>query len=376
MKENIKMNNGFFLSLFDRFGLHYGFVSSGMIIHFDNDDACRYLSLDESIKSFKLDDIFNEIIGSENEIRMVLSGDKDEFCITGINRFEQIGKIFNLYFIHHPYEDYQAVAVIRDMTDEALFRQSYQQSSNEIDLLQHELIEKNRDLDMTNRELRESRDEMKILNYELEETVQLRTLQFKEKSELSKRLFLQTVNSLMYALEMRDPYTAGHQQRVSKLATAIARKAGLDDTIIEGIMVAGKLHDIGKIYVPSEFLTKPGKLPEEALMVIKTHPRIGFEILKDIEFPWPIASIVLQHHERIDGCGYPYGLEGDEIMLEAKILCVADVVEAMITNRPYRISPGVEEALDEIQKSRGIKYESCVVDACLSLFLEDGFDWE
>ncbi|PKL16827.1 MAG: hypothetical protein CVV49_14170 [Spirochaetae bacterium HGW-Spirochaetae-5] len=376
MKENIKMNNGFFLSLFNRFGLHYGFVNSGMVIHFDNDDACRYLSLDESIKNFKLDDIFNEIIGSESEIRMVLSGDKDEFCIAGINRFEQIGKIFNLYFIHHPYEDYQAVAVIRDMTDEALFRQSYQQSSNEIDLLQHELIEKNRDLDMTNRELRESRDEMKILNYELEETVQLRTLQFKEKSELSKRLFLQTVNSLMYALEMRDPYTAGHQQRVSKLATAIARKAHLDDTIIEGIMVAGKLHDIGKIYVPSEFLTKPGKLPEEALMVIKTHPRIGFEILKDIEFPWPIASIVLQHHERIDGCGYPYGLEGDEIMLEAKILCVADVVEAMITNRPYRISPGVEEALDEIQKYRGIKYESFVVDACLSLFLEDGFDWE
>ncbi len=376
MKENIKMNNGFFLSLFNRFGLLYGFVNSSMNIHFDNDDACRYLSLDDTIKNFKLDDIFNEIIGSENEISMVLSGDKEEFCIPGINRFDDIGKIFNLYFIHHPYEDYQAVAVIRDMTDEALFRQSYQQSSNEIDLLQHELIEKNRDLDMTNRELRESRDEMKILNYELEETVQLRTLQFKEKSELSKRLFLQTVNSLMYALEMRDPYTAGHQQRVSKLATAISKKADLDDSIIEGIMVAGKLHDIGKIYVPSEFLTKPGKLPEEALMVIKTHPRIGFEILKDIEFPWPIASIVLQHHERIDGCGYPYGLEGDEIMLEAKILSVADVVEAMITNRPYRISPGVEEALDEIQKNRGIKYESFVVDACLSLFLEDGFDWE
>jgi HD-GYP domain-containing protein (c-di-GMP phosphodiesterase class II) len=376
MKDNKKMDNGFFLSLFNRFGLHYGFVNSSMIIHFDNDDACKYLSLDNSVKNFKLEDVFNEIIGLENEIRMVLSGDKDELCITVINRLEETGKIFNLYFIHHPYEDYQAVAVIRDMTDEALSRQSYQQSANEIDLLQHELIDKNRDLDMTNRELRESRDEMKILNYELEETVELRTLQFKEKSELSQRLFLQTVNSLMYALEMRDPYTAGHQQRVSMLATAIAKKMDFDEFTVEGIMIAGKVHDLGKIYVPSEFLTKPGKLPEEAMMVIRTHPRIGFEILKDIEFPWPIASIVLQHHERIDGSGYPYGLEGDEISIEAKILCVADVVEAMITNRPYRISPGVEEALQEIQKYRGIKYECSIVDACISLFLEDDFDWE
>jgi len=266
--------------------------------------------------------------------------------------------------------------VIKDVTNETLFRQSLHQSSSEIALLQNKLIEKNRDLDETNKELIKSRDEMKVMNFELEETVQLRTMQFQEKSELSRRLFLQTVNSLMYALEMRDPYTAGHQQRVSKLACAIARKAGLADSAVEGIMVAAKLHDIGKIYVPSEFLTKPGKLPEEALMVIKTHPRIGFEILKDIEFPWPIASIVLQHHERNDGGGYPYGLEKDEIMLEAKILSVADVVEAMITNRPYRISPGVEKALEEITKFKGIKYESCVVDACLNLFQEDGFDWD
>lgn len=371
-----EMNNGFFLSLFNRFGLHYGFVNDNMKIFFDNDEVCTYLSLDKCVKHYNLDEILNEIIGSENEIKLVLSGEKEEFSITGVNRYDGIGKIFNLHFIHHRGKDYNAVAVVRDMTDETLFRQSLQQSTNEIALLQQELIDKNRDLDITNKELRESRDEMKILNYELEETVQLRTLQFKEKSELSKRLFLQTVNSLMYALEMRDPYTAGHQQRVSKLASAIARKINLDESIIEGIMVAGKLHDIGKIYVPSEFLTKPGKLPEEAMMVIKTHPRIGFEILKDIEFPWPIASVVLQHHERIDGGGYPYGLEGSEIMLEAKILCVADVVEAMITNRPYRISPGVKEALDEISKNKGIKYESSVVDACLSLFMDDGFDWE
>ena len=370
------MNNGFFLSLFNRFGLYYGFVDKDLKIHFENEDVYSFLSIDKGNGEFNLRDVFQEISGSEEDILKVISGKKREYSIIGINRYEESEKIFNLYFLHHAHNEYEAIAVIKDVTNETLFRQSLQQSTKEVAQLQNELIEKNRDLDETNKELIKSRDEMKILNFELEETVQLRTLQFKEKSELSKRLFLQTVNSLMYALEMRDPYTAGHQQRVSKLASAIAKKAGLSEAKIEGIMVAGKLHDIGKIYVPSEFLTKPGRLPEEALCVIKTHPRIGFEILKDIEFPWPIASIVLQHHERIDGGGYPYGLENDEILLEAKILSVADVVEAMITNRPYRISPGVDEALDEIRQFRGIKYEACVVDACLSLFLEDRFDWD
>jgi putative nucleotidyltransferase with HDIG domain len=371
----MEMDNGFFLSLFNRFGLYYGFVSRDMEIHFDNTEIYSYLSLDCSIQKFRLTDIFPEAEGFEEDIKKVILGLKREFTIIGINRHDEAEIIFNLYFLHHADHDYEAVAVIKDVTNETLFRQSLQQSTKEVALLQHELIDKNRDLDETNKELIKSRDEMKILNYELEETVLLRTLQFKEKSELSKRLFLQTVNSLMYALEMRDPYTAGHQQRVSKLASAIAKKAGLDDNTVEGIMVAGKLHDIGKIYVPSEFLTKPGRLPEEALCVIKTHPRIGFEILKDIEFPWPIAAIVLQHHERNDGGGYPYGLEKENIMLEAKILAVADVVEAMITNRPYRISPGEEQAFSEIREYKGIKYEPCIVDACLSLFYDDGFDW-
>ncbi len=369
------MNNEFFLSLFNRFGLYYGFVNRDMGIHFDNDDVYSYISLDKNKKIFNLKEIFPEVIEVEDEIKKVINGDKREFSILGINRDDDGEKIFNVYFINHPNEKYEAVAVIKDVTNEILFRQSLKQSTKEIEILQSELIQKNRDLDETNKELRISRDEMKILNYELEETVQLRTLQFREKSELSKRLFLQTVNSLMYALEMRDPYTAGHQQRVSKLACAIAKKAGLDDSTVEGIMVAGKLHDIGKIYVPSEFLNKPGRLPEEALLVIRTHPKIGFEILKEIEFPWPIAAIVLQHHERNDGGGYPYGLEKDNIMLEAKILAVADVVEAMITNRPYRVSPGEEQAFSEIRENRGIKYEPCVVDICLSLFLEDRFNW-
>ncbi len=368
------MNNEFLMFLFNRFGLYYGFVNRDMEIHFDHDKIYSYLDLDRNRTKFDLTEIFQEVIGYEDDIYRVISGEKNEFRIIGINRVEETEIIFNLYFIHYENKN-EAIAVIKDVTNENLFRQALQQSANEITLLQQELIEKNRDLFLANKELTKSRDEMKFLNLELEETVQIRTSQYKEKSELSNRLFLQTVNSLTSALEMRDPYTVGHQQRVSKLAVSIAKKIGLDDTTIESIMIAGDLHDIGKISVPSEFLTKPGQLSEEALNVIKMHPRIGFEILKDIEFPWPIASIVLQHHERIDGSGYPFGLEKNDIMIEAKILSVADVVEAMGTNRPFRISPGVELALDEIKTNRGIKYEPCVVDACISLFREEGFNW-
>ncbi len=370
------MKSAFLLSLFNRFGLYYGFVNRGMEIYFDHDQIYSYLSLDKSRKKFDLTEIFQEVIGYQDDIIRVISGEKNEFRILGINRGDETEIIFNLYFLNNDYREFEAVAVIKDVTNENLFRQALQQSSNEITLLQHELLAKNKDLYLTNKELMISRDELRHLNSELEETVQLRTLQYKEKSELSNRLFLQTVNSLTYALEMRDPYTVGHQQRVSKLACSIAKKMGLDDTTVEGIMIAGNLHDIGKISIPNEYLTKPGKLPEEEFNVIKTHPRIGFEILKDIEFPWPIAHVVLQHHERNDGSGYPSGLEKGDIMLEAKILTVADVVEAMGTNRPFRISPGLGRALDEIRQYSGIKYEPSVVDACVKLFIEDGFNWQ
>lgn len=369
------MKETLLLSLFNRFGLYYGFVNREMKIYFENHDACSYLMLDCNADQFSLSEIFQEVIGVEDEIIKVISGRKAEYSIASINRYDETEKIFSLFFLNHEILKDRALVVIKDVTKEALFSRSVQQSRNEVVLLQHELIEKNRDLDLSNRELIKSRDEMKILNSELEKAILLRTAQFKEKSELSERLFLQTVNSLMSALEMRDPYTVGHQHRVSKLASAIAKKAGLNESAVEGVMIAGKLHDIGKIYVPSEFLTKPGKLPEEIMNVIKTHSQVGFEILKDIEFPWPIASIVLQHHERIDGGGYPYGLEKGEIMLEAKILAVADVVEAMSTHRPYRISPGIKKALDEIKKNKGIKYEPCAVEACLRVFNEDNFDW-
>ena len=251
-----------------------------------------------------------------------------------------------------------------------------QQNRNEIVLLHQKLLEKNTELDTKNRELTESRDETRKLNFELEKKVKQRTSQLKESYDLAKRLFLQTVNSLTQALEMRDPYTVGHQQRVAGLAAAIASKMNLDERTTEGILIAGQLHDIGKLYVPAEFLAKPGTLTDEEFNVIKTHPLMGFDIIKDIEFPWPVASIVLQHHELLNGSGYPYGLEGNEIRIEAKILCVADVLEAMSTHRPYRSSPGLREAMNELIINKGILYDPEAVNACIELLNTGEFSWD
>lgn len=355
------MISDFAINLFNRFGLYYGMIDKDLVLHFEDDSICEFLSIKPYMRTAGVTDFFNEVIGLEEEVRKVINGEKNEYSIRRINRSGVSEIFFNLYFICQSYKGFPAIVVVRNLTNEMLFYLSLQQSRNEIQLLQHELIEKNRDLDRINREL--------------EETVAIRTSQYQESSDLAKRLFIQTVNSLTYALELRDPYTAGHQQRVAQLASAIALNLGLDENTVEGIRVAGTLHDIGKIYVPSEFLTKPGHLPEEEYNVIKTHPLRGFEVLKDIEFPWPVAACVIQHHEKINGSGYPFGLEGEEIIYESKILCVADVVEAMGTNRPYRISPGIDMALEEIKKFRGIKYDPSVVDSCIDLFLDNKFRW-
>lgn len=180
----------------------------------------------------------------------------------------------------------------------------------------------------------------------------------------------ETVGSLSSTVEKRDPYTAGHQQRVDILACAIARELGLGDKQIEGLHIAALLHDIGKITLPSEYLAKPARLSHEEEAVVHCHPAVGFEILKTIHFPWPVAEIVHQHHEHLDGSGYPRGLTDEEILLEAKILTVADVVEAMSSHRPYRPSLGIERALDEIRSGRGTRYHAPSVDACLHLVLD------
>jgi putative nucleotidyltransferase with HDIG domain len=181
---------------------------------------------------------------------------------------------------------------------------------------------------------------------------------------------------MAYTIETRDPYTAGHQRRVTKLASAIAEEMNLSTNQKEGVRLAGGLHDLGKIYVPAEILAKPGKLSPVEYNIIKTHPQVGFDIIKSIEFPWPIAEFILQHHERMDGSGYPNGLKGEEIHLEARILAVADVIEAMATHRPYRAALSIEEALDEITKNQDDKYDKDVVKACLSVFKEKKFAFD
>lgn len=187
---------------------------------------------------------------------------------------------------------------------------------------------------------------------------------------------LHTVEAVSLALEKRDPYTAGHQERVAQLAVAIAREMGFDEQHIEGIHLGSMVHDIGKISVPAEILNRPGRLSTDEFGVIKAHPETGYEILKGVDFPWPIAEMIIQHHERLDGSGYPRGLKGEEIIPEARILAVADVVEAITSHRPYRPSLGVDIALDELERGRSTLYDAQVVDVCLRLFREQGFDWK
>lgn len=182
-----------------------------------------------------------------------------------------------------------------------------------------------------------------------------------------------TIQALSLAVESRDPYTAGHQERVTTLVKAIADEMGISEEKKTGLQLAARIHDIGKINIPAEILSKPGKLNEFEYSLLKNHPETGYEILKNIDFPWPIAKIVLQHHERMDGSGYPKNLKGKDIILEARILGVADVVEAMSSNRPYRPALTIEESLREINQNRGILYDENVVDACLKLFDNNRF---
>lgn len=182
-----------------------------------------------------------------------------------------------------------------------------------------------------------------------------------------------TAYIIMKVVETRDPYSIGHQQRVSKLATVIAREMKLPQDKIEGIKIASLVHDIGKVNLPTEIISKPGKLIEVEFNLIKNYPKVGYDILKKVDFPWPIAEIVLQHQEKIDGSGYPRGLKGDEICIEAKILGVANVVEAMSSYKSYRPALSIDEALAEISKNKNILFDPKVVDICLKLFKEKGF---
>ena len=200
-------------------------------------------------------------------------------------------------------------------------------------------------------------------------------LEVKRSYQQLQETFIATVNALASTVEMKDPYTAGHQRWTTHLACAIAAEMGLAQERIEGIRMAGLIHDIGKINIPVEILSKPGHLSEVEYDMIKDHPQVGCNIVREIKFPWPVAEIVFQHHERFDGSGYPQGLRGDAIILEARILAVADTVEAMASHRPYRVAHGIDMALTEISQNRGELFDPQVVDCCLRVF-KKGFRFD
>jgi HD-GYP domain-containing protein (c-di-GMP phosphodiesterase class II) len=211
------------------------------------------------------------------------------------------------------------------------------------------------------------------------EAIQAKQFQVEKKLQQSYKKLQHTLEDIIEVItkvvEIRDLYLVGHQEKVSKLATKIAQEMGLSTDKIEGIRISSLVHDIGKISIPTEILHKPNRLIDIELNLIKNHPKIAYDILKTIDFPWPIAGIILQHHEMINGSGYPNKLKSNEILIEAKIIAVADVIEAMSSNRPYRPAHSIEEALEEISKNKGILYDPEVADVCITLFKEKGFEW-
>jgi HD-GYP domain-containing protein (c-di-GMP phosphodiesterase class II) len=191
--------------------------------------------------------------------------------------------------------------------------------------------------------------------------------------ERLRRTLDATVQAVTLIVEMRDPYTAGHQKRVAALARAIGEEMGLSADRLDGLQMAGYIHDIGKIGVPAEILSKPSKLTAIEFGMIKTHPQAGYDILKPIEFPWPIARMVLEHHERMDGTGYPNGLRAGDILVESRILALADVIEAISTHRPYRPALGVDAALAEVESGAGVLYDAEAAEASRRLFRDRGY---
>jgi PAS domain S-box-containing protein len=199
--------------------------------------------------------------------------------------------------------------------------------------------------------------------------------QVEESASQLRQMMDGTVKAISSALEFRDPYTHGHEKRVAELSVAIATEMGLPASQVEGVRITGYMHDLGKIAIPAEILFKPGKLNDHEFGIVKTHPQFGYDILKEIKFVWPVALATLQHHERMNGSGYPQGLKGDAILLEARILAVADMVESMASHRSYRPMIGLEPALKEISANKGILYDANVVDACVRVFKERGFQF-
>ncbi len=253
------------------------------------------------------------------------------------------------------------LSVVRDVTDRKQVEDSLVHDRDE---LGQRVKERTYQLEEINKQMKQELVERKNMEEEL-----------KKSFKMLRKTMEGVVHAMSIVVEARDPYTAGHQRRVAMLACAIGKEMGLPIDEVEGIRVACLLHDVGKITIPIEILSKPGRLTETEFSFIKKHPQVGFDILKGIEFPWEVAEIVHQHHERIDGSGYPGGLQRDGILMEAKILGVADVVEAMSSHRPYRPARGVDKALGEILKNRGVIYDPDIVNTCIKLFAEKKFEF-
>ncbi len=289
-------------------------------------------------------------------VRILLTAHADlDTAIAGINK----GNVFQ--FIRKPWDEKDLVLSVSKAFAH------YELISQNIMLLQ--LVKK-------------KNDQLEDLNKNLEKIVTEQTKEIKQSEERLKQTLTDlrksmggAIQAITQTVEVRDPYTAGHQRRATDLARSIAVEMGLSGKEINGIRMAGSIHDLGKIAIPAEILSKPTQLNQAEFMLIKTHPTVGYDILKNIEFKWPVAQIVLQHHERINNSGYPQGLTAEEILLEAKILAVADVVEAMSSHRPYRPALGINKALEEILKNRGVLYDPHVTDACLRLFREKKFQF-
>lgn len=287
-------------------------------------------------------------------------------AVTGCSRIELIGTDFSDYF-----------------TDPGRARAGYQQVFREGTARDYELEIRHRDGHVTavlyNASLyRDEAGAAAGVFAAARDVTERKRAENERRSHLEKlrKVMEDTVQAIAAILEMRDPYTAGHQRRVAQLAAAISAELGLPPQTVEGVHFGGLIHDIGKIYVPAEFLSRPGRLLELEFALIKTHPQVGYDLVKDIEFPWPVASMIHQHHEHVDGSGYPRGLKGDEIAFEARIVTVADVVEAMASHRPYRPARGVEQALEEVRQNRGVLYDATVVDACVRLFRDCAFQFQ
>jgi PAS domain S-box-containing protein/putative nucleotidyltransferase with HDIG domain len=269
---------------------------------------------------------------------------------------ESLGK--KITYQHKPAE----LVVLRDITTR---RHSQDVLTRAKHALEKKVLKGTSELKVINKRLRRENRERKKAENKLQQSL-----------ERFQRLLKETVGSLASVVEAKDPFTSGHQKRVAQLACAIAAGMGLSNEQINGIYMAAIVHDIGKIHIPAEVLAKPSRLNELERSMINTHTKFSYEILKAIEFPWPIADIVYQHHERMDGSGYPKGLTGKEILPEAKILAVADVVEAISSHRPYRPALGIDKAMEEITQEKSTLYDANVVNACIKLFTKKRFKFK